>query len=293
MRILVSGASGMIGSVVAPYLASQGHEIVRLVRREPDPGEVRWDPDAGIIDADRLEGFDGVVHLATMPWPARWTAEAKRRMRANRLAANGLLAGTVAGLKRKPRVLVCSSGMGFYPSSGDQVITEDSAPGSDFLAMLQRDGEAATQKASAAGIRVVNLRTPMVVGGAAIRRGMGRMGNGYQWTSWVGRDELAAIIDHVLQSESLAGPVNPCSPNPVRNAEFAATLGRVLGSKPGMSIPAFLLRLMLGEMAEALMLASRRIEPRKLLASGYQFRYPLLEDALGHELEAARQAQAA
>jgi len=288
VRILISGASGVIGSVVAPYLASQGHEMVRLVRREPGSGEVRWDPDAGIIDADRLEGFDGVVHLATMPWPARWTAEARRKMRANRLATNGLLARTLADLKRKPRVLVCASGMGIYPSSGDQIITEDNAMGSDFLAMLQRDGETATQKASAAGIRVVNLRTPMVVGGSTIRRSMGRFGNGRQWTSWVGRDELAGIINHVLQTESLAGPINPCSPNPVRNAEFAATLGRVLGSKPGMPIPAFLLRLMLGEMAEALILASRRIEPRKLLASGYQFRYPLLEEALRHELEAAK-----
>jgi len=277
----------MIGSAVAPYLASQGHEVVRLVRREPGDGEVRWDPDAGTIDAAGLEGFDGVVHVASMPWPARWTSEAKKQMRANRIVTNSLLAETLASRQRKPRVLVCASGMGIYPSCGDQVITEESALGSDFLATLQRDGEAAAAQASSAGIRVVNLRIPAVLGGAAIRRNMGRLGSGRQWSSWVALDELANIVNYVLVTDALVGPVNPVSPNPVRNAEYAATLSRVLGSKPGLPIPAFLLRLMLGEMGDALILASRRIEPRKLLATGYQFRFPTLEVALRHELGAA------
>ena len=277
----------MIGSALAPYLASQGHEVVRLVRREPGAGEVRWDPDAGTIDAAGLEGFDGVVHVASMPWPARWTSEAKKQMRANRIVTNSLLAETLASRRRKPRVLVCASGMGIYPSSGDQVITEESALGSDFLATLQRDGEAAAAQASTAGIRVVNLRIPAVLGGAAIRRNMGRLGSGRQWSSWVARDELASIVNHVLVTDALVGPVNPVSPNPVRNAEYAATLSRALGSKPGLPIPAFLLRLMLGEMGDALILASRRIEPRKLLATGYQFRFAELEVALRHELGAA------
>ncbi len=284
MRILMSGTSGMIGSVVAPYLASQGHEVVRLVRREAGAGEVRWDPDAGTIDAAGVEGFDGVVHVASMPWPLRWTPQFKEQMRANRLGSNRLLAETLAACQRKPKVFVYASGMGIYPSSGDQILTEDSALGTDFLAQLQRDGEAATAPASAAGIRVVPLRIPAVLGGATLRRAMGRVGNGRQWSSWVARDELASIVQHVLVTDELAGPVNPVSPNPVRNAEFSATHSRVLGARPGLPLPAFLLRLMLGEMADALILASRRIEPRRLLATGYQFRFPDLETALRHEL---------
>jgi uncharacterized protein (TIGR01777 family) len=284
MRILISGSSGMIGSAVTPYLASQGHEVVRLVRRQPAAGEVRWDPDVGTIDAAGLEGFDGVVHVASMPWPMRWTPEAKKKLRANRLGTNSLLATALAGCQRKPRVLICASGMGIYPPSGEQIITEENALGVDFLARLQCDGEAAAMQAANVGIRVVNLRIPAVLGGAAVRRNMGRIGNGKQWSSWVGRDELAAIINFIIENDSLTGPVNPVSPNPVRNAELAATLSRVLGRKPGPSMPAFLLRIMLGEMAEALILASRRLVPGKLLAAGYKFRFPELEVALRHEL---------
>ena len=284
MKILIAGASGMIGSAVAPYLTSQGHEVYRLVRRDPAAGEVKWDPDAGSLDTSAVEGFDGVVHVASMRWPARWTSKAKQQIYNNRIQTNSLLAKTLAGCQRKPRVLVCASGMGIYSSSGDQILTEDSPVGTDFLAHLQCDGEAATAPASAAGIRVVNLRIPGVMGDKSLKQNIGRIGTGAQWTSWVSRDELANIINFVLVSDVLVGPVNSVSPNPVRNAEFAATLSRVLGRKPGPRMPAFLLRLMLGEMAEALILASRRIEPRKLLAAGYQFRYPKLEEALRHEL---------
>lgn len=283
MRILISGSSGMIGSAVTPYLASQGHEVVRLVRRQPAAGEVGWDPDAGTIDAAGLEGFEGVVHVASMPWPMRWTPAAKEKMRANRLGTNSLLATTLAGCQHKPRVLICASGMGIYPPSVEQIITEENAPGVDFLAQLQCDGEAAAMQACSAGIRVVNLRIPAVLGGAAVRRNMGRMGSGKQWSSWVSRDELATIINFIIENDSLTGPVNPVSPNPVRNAEMAATLSRVLGRKPGPSMPAFLLRILLGEMAEALILASRRIIPSRLLAAGYSFRFPDLEGAIIHE----------
>lgn len=274
----------MIGSAVVPYLASQGHEIIRLVRHEAGAGEVFWDPDAGKIDSEGLEGFDGVVNLATMQWPGRWTTSAKQKIRTNRLATNGLLAENLAKCNKKPNILICSSGMGIYPSSGDQVITEDSAIGSDFLATLQRDGEAAAMKASGAGVRVVNLRTPAVLGGEAIRRNIGRIGDGEQWSPWISRDELASIIGYVLVNDAIIGPLNPVSPNTLRNSEYTETVSRVMGRKPGASIPAFLLRLMIGEMANALLLASRRIEPKKLLDNGYQFRYPALEGALHHEL---------
>ena len=284
MKILIAGANGMIGSAVAPYLASQGHELTRLVRRQASEGEVRWDPDSGSIDAAGLEGLDGVVNVATMPWPMRWNGEAKKKMIANRMSTNGLLARTLAACRRKPQFLVCASGMGIYPSSGDQWITEENPTGSDFLANLQCEGEAAAMQANNAGIRVVNLRIPPVLGGATLHRSMGRIGSGQQWSSWIGRDELASIINFVLLNDELAGPVNPVSPNPLRNTDFAAIHNRVLGVRSGPAVPAFVIRLMLGEMATALILASRRIEPRKLLDAGYSFRFPDLETALRHEL---------
>jgi uncharacterized protein (TIGR01777 family) len=284
MKILIAGASGMIGSIVAPYLASQGHEVAKLVRHSPGAGEVFWDPEAGSIDSDGLEGFDGVVHLASMRWPARWTTKAKNQIYANRTQTNSLIAKALSGCTHKPAVLICSSGMGFYPSSGDQILTEESPGGIDWLAHLQSDGEAATAPASNAGIRVVNLRTPPVLGGDAVRQSTNRMGSGQQWSSWVSRDELARIIHHVLLTSTLVGPVNPVSPNPMRNAEFTEVVSRILGQKPGPSMPAILLRLMFGEMANALILASRRILPSKLQAAGYEFHFPELELAVRHEL---------
>ncbi|MCX6030972.1 MAG: TIGR01777 family oxidoreductase [Chloroflexi bacterium] len=286
MRILIAGVGGLVGSAVASHLASQGHAIVRLVRRTPVAGEVRWDPETGAIDAADIEDFDSVVHVASAAWPMRWTATAKQQIRANRLATNSLLAGALAICKRKPLVLVCASGMGIYPPSGEQIITEESAVGTSFLAHLQRDGEAATAPASVAGIRVVHLRIPPVLAKAGIQRGTNRIGSGRQWMSWVARDELAGIVEHVLVTDTLVGPVNPVSPNPVRNADFAAIVARVLGRKPGPTMPAFLMHLLLGEMADEFLLASRRMEPRKLLATGYQFRFSELEAALRHELKA-------
>ena len=285
MRILIAGASGMIGSVIAPYLASQGHEVVRLVRRETGTGEVRWDPEAGTIDAAGVEGFDGVVHLATMPWPMRWTAKAKQRIRANRLATNRLLAESLAGCEHKPQVLICASGMGYYPPSGDTVLTENSPAGTSFLARLQQDGEAATAPASEADIRVVHLRIPPVLGGAALQKIGFQAGDGQQWASWVGRDELASIIEFALTTEALTGPVNAVSPNPMRSADFARASSEALGQKWGGIMPAFLVRLLMGEMGEEFLLSSRRIQPAKLLAAGYRFRFPELEQALRHEME--------
>ena len=284
MKTLIAGSNGMIGSAVTRQLLQQGHQVIRLVRREPGIGEVFWNPDAGKIDKASIEGFDAVIHLATMRWPMRWTAKAKLAIHTNRLATNRLLAESLAGCEHKPEVLICASGMGIYPSSGDQVLNEDSPVGTDFLAHLQCAGETATEPASAAGIRVVNLRIPAVLGGAEPRRNIGRMGSGRQWTSWVARDELPSIVEYLLMTDMLVGPVNPVSPNPVRNAEMAATLSRVQGRKPGPSMPAFLLRILLGEMAESLILASRRLMPGKLLAAGYEFRFPKLEVALRHEL---------
>jgi len=291
MRVLISGSNGLIGSAVTSYLLDQGHTVTRLVRRTPQAGEVWWDPDGGRIDAAGLEGFDGVVHVASMPWPPHWTDEFKAKMRANRTGTCRLLAETLAECRHKPHVLVCASGMGYYPPSGDQVLDETCPGGDDFIATLQREGEAAAAPANAAGIRVVHLRIPAVIGGAtldslvaSLRCGMGRLGDGRQWSSWVGRDELASIVQYALTTGTLYGPVNAVSPNPVRNAEFTATLGRVVGRRPFLPVPAFLLRMLGGEMAETFALASRRLVPRRLLESGYRFRFSELEAALRHEL---------
>ncbi len=285
MKILIAGSNGMIGTAVTRHLTQCGHTVVRLVRQTPSPGQVWWNPDAGEIDKAGLEGFDGVVHLATMPWPMRWTASSKQKMRLNRLTTNRLLAESLAGCESKPRVLICASGMGYYPSSGDTVLVEDSPAGTSFLAKLQQDGEAATALASQAGIRVVHLRIPPVLGGAALQRVGFQAGDGQQWMSWISRDELALIVEFALMTENLSGPVNAVSPIPLRSAEFAAISTRALGRKSGGVMPAFIVRLVMGEMGEELILASRRIQPAKLLAAGYQFQFPELESALRHEMD--------
>jgi uncharacterized protein (TIGR01777 family) len=283
MKILIAGSNGMIGSAATRHLIECGYEVIRLVRTTPGPGEVWWDPDAGEIDTAGLGGFNGVIHLASMPWPMRWTAKAKERIRANRLATNSLLAASLAGCMHKPQVLICASGMGYYPSSGDDVLTEDSPAGTSFLARLQQDGEAATTPASEAGIRVVHLRIPPVIGGSTLQRVGFQAGDGQQWMSWVGLDELASIIEFALRTETLIGPVNAVSPNPLRNAEFATVSTRALGQKPGGVMPTFVVRLVMGEMGDELILASRRIQPTRLLTAGYHFRFPDIAAALLHE----------
>lgn len=287
MKILIGGSHGMIGSVLTHHLQDRGYDVHRLVRQTPGPGEVWWDPDGGKIEAAGLEGFDGVIHLATMPWPSRWTPSVKQSLTANRLGTTRLLTESLARCDNRPKVFISASGMGYYSSSGDAVLTEASPAGGTFLAKLQCDAELATKPASLGGIRVVNPRIPAVLGGDMLKRAGFRAGSGKQWMSWVSRDELVSIIEFALTHESLGGPVNAVSPNSVRNAEFSKTAIRVLGRKSGGYIPAILVRMMFGEMGEELILASRRIQPTKLLAAGYQFQYADLEQALRHEADKA------
>ncbi len=296
MKILVAGSHGMVGSAVTRHLIECGHGVVRLVRHAPGPGEIWWAPDAGQIDAAGADGFDGVVQVASMPWPMRWTAKAKQKIRANRVETNHLLAESLAGCAHAPKVLVCAAGQGYYPPSGDDILTEDSPMGTSFLARLDYDGEEATAHASRAGIRVVHLRIPTVLGGERLKQIGFQARDGRQWMSWIGRDELASIIEFVLRTDALSGPVNASSPNPMRLADFARVACAAMGQKLGGAMPAFVVRLLMGEMGEEFILASRRVQPAKLLEAGYKFRYPDLADALRHErdcLEADGALQAA
>jgi len=301
MKISVSGSTGLIGSALVSFLASQGHEVIPLTRAKPAPGKagIQWDPAAGTIDVTGLEGLDGVVHLAGESIAQRWTPAAKARIRESRIRGTRLLAESLARLAQPPKVLVSASAIGYYGDRGDEVLREESGPGSDFLAGVARDWEAATEPADQVGIRVVPLRIGIVLspaGGALarmllpFRMGVGGViGSGRQYWSWIAIEDLLGAILHALTTKTLRGPVNTVAPNPVTNREFTKILGRVLGRPTVFPLPAFAAHLALGEMADALLLASARVDPGKLLASGYQFRYPDLEEALRHLLGKARQ----
>ena len=295
LKVAVTGASGLIGTAVVRRLEGDGHTVLRLVRRPPrSPREVRWDPDAGTIDAGGLEGVDGVVHLAGENVGHRWTAERKRRIQASRAGATRLLARTLSGLQRKPRVLVSASAVGLYGDRGDERLDEMSAPGGGFLAGVVRDWEEAARGVQAAGIRLVMLRFGVVLsprGGALqklltpFRMGAGGVvGSGRQWMSWISLDDAVDLVMKALVDGRLQGPVNAAA-GAVTNAEFTRTLARVLGRPALVPVPAFALRLLFGEMADETILASQRVQPRVLTQLGYSFRHGELEDALRAALE--------
>jgi uncharacterized protein (TIGR01777 family) len=296
MKILVSGSSGTVGSALVPLLTSEGYTVTRLVRSKPKDadGAIGWDPIGGTIDTARLEGHDGVVHLAGENIAGRWTPAKKAAIRDSRVRGTRLLAEALAGLQQPPRVLVCASALGYYGDRGDLVLREDTGSGTGFLAETCREWEAAARPAAEKGIRVVHLRIGIVLSprGGALKEMLmpfkmgvgGRMGTGKQYWSWVAVDDVAGIIHHALTNESLQGPVNTSTPNPVTNREFTKVFGRVLGRPTILPMPAFAAKLALGEMAEELLLASQRLDVSKLLDSGYQFRYPELESALRHLL---------
>ena len=297
MNILVTGASGLIGSTLVPFLSSTGHEVTRLVRSQPRPGEraVRWEPTAGSIEESGLRGVEAVVHLAGENISERWTAEKKARIRDSRVTGTRLLCEALARLDPPPKVLVSASAIGYYGDRGEEILTEDSPPGQGFLAEVCRAWEASTAPAQQKGIRVVPVRFGVVLsdaGGALakmlppFRMGMGGiLGSGRQYVSWIAVDDAVGAIHHVVVTESLRGPTNATSPNAVTNQEFTKALGKVLGRPTVVPMPAFAARLMFGEMADGLLLASARVQPAKLVASGYAFRYPDLEAALRHLLK--------
>lgn len=297
LHIAVTGSSGLIGTRLAAFLAACGHHVTRVVRRPPDPDaeEVSWDPTTGRIDAAALQETDCVVHLAGDNVAAgRWTQARKDAIRTSRVVGTRLLSEALAKLANPPRALIAASAIGYYGDRGDDRLTEDSPPGTGFLADVCRQWEAATEPAVQAGIRVVNLRTGVVlsaVGGALARMltpfkfGLGGIvGSGRQYMSWIALDDLVAAIRHLILADDVSGPVNAVSPNPVTNREFTKTLGRVLRRPTILPLPAAVVRLLFGEMGQALLLASARIVRLRLQTSGFEFSHPHLEDALRHEL---------
>ncbi len=296
MKLLISGSHGLVGKALVKSLVAEGHDIFRLVRHAPgSDSEIEWSPDRYSIALARLEGFDAVVHLAGESIAAgRWDEEKKRKIRVSRIKGTKLLSDALANLARPPKTLISASAIGYYGNRGDEVLTETSPPGDDFLAGVCVEWENATAHATEKGIRVVNTRFGIILdseGGALakmltpFRMGVGgKIGSGKQWMSWIALDDVVAALEYVLASETVKGPVNFVAPNPVRNAEFTKALGRVLSRPTIFPIPAFGVRLLFGEMADALLLSSQRVEPKRLNEAGYQFRYSVLEAALRHIL---------
>ncbi|MHB0960163.1 MAG: TIGR01777 family oxidoreductase [Pirellulaceae bacterium] len=294
-RVAVSGSHGLIGSAVVSRFARGGHHVVRLVRHEPAEGEVAWSPADASFDASPLEGIDGVVHLAGSNIAAgRWTKARKQLLRESRIRGTRILSEGLARLSRPPKVLVAASAVGWYGDRGEELLDEQSPPGEGFLAELAQEWEGATRPATEVGIRVVALRFGVVLSaedGAlrkmlpAFRWGVaGALGSGQQYWSWISLEDAAGAIEHALQTNALTGPVNAVAPQPVTNRTFTETLGHVLHRPTRIAIPAAVIRFALGEMADALLLSSTRVVPRRLMETGYVFRHDDLEDALRHLL---------
>jgi len=289
-RILVSGVSGPIGAALLPTLKTRGYEVTRLVRGvATGEDQVSWDPGKPIAP-EAVSGFDAVIHLAGESIVGRWTNEKRLKIRESRVAGTTALAEALAQAKDKPQVFACSSAIGYYGDRGEEVLNEASAPGSGFLPDVCREWEAATQSAIDAGIRTVQMRTGIVLspaGGALgkmlppFKMGVGgRIGDGQQWMSWIDVQDMVGAIHHILKSDLLQGPVNMVAPKPVTNVEFTKTLASVLSRPAILPMPAFVVKLVFGEMGETVLLGSQRVEPAQLVASGYPFRFSSLRASL-------------
>jgi uncharacterized protein (TIGR01777 family) len=297
MKILIGGSSGLVGTALIKSLETDGHEIFRLVRRAPQSKtEVEWSPDRYSIALARIEGFDAVVNLAGESIAdGRWTDDKKRRIRDSRVKGTKLLGDALANLTVPPKTFICAAAIGYYGNRDDELLTETSAPGTDFLAEVCAQWETATALAVEKGIRVVNARFGIILdteGGALkkmlppFRMGVGgKIGSGKQWMSWIALEDVVSALNFALTNGSVRGPVNFVAPNPVTNAEFTKTLGRVLSRPTLFPIPAFGVKLIFGEMGEALLLGGQRVEPVRLSSNGFQFAHPQLEAALSSILK--------
>jgi len=289
MKIGITGSSGLVGSFLVPMLTREGHDVIRL--RRPDD----WDPEKGTVNPSVLSGIDTMIHLAGENIASRrWTDSQKQRIRDSRVKGTKLIAETISKMQPPPNVLVSASAMGYYGDRGSEMLREDSPPGSGFLADVCRQWEAATDAATRKGIRVVHLRTGIVLSakdGALAKMLLpfklgigGKIGSGNQYWSWISLDDMCGAIVHAIHAAGLHGPVNIVSPTPVTNAEFTKALGRALGRPTIFPMPEFAARMALGEMADALLLASARVEPAKLVASRFVFKHRELEPALRYVL---------
>jgi len=289
-KILVSGVSGPIGVALLPLLKSHGYEVTRLVRGSATgANQIAWNP-AQPLSPESVSGFDAVVHLAGESVVGRWTVAKKAAIRDSRVLGTRNLAEALAKTAQPPRVLISASAIGYYGDRREEVLREDSPSGEGFLPEVCREWEAAAEPAAKAGIRTAQIRIGVVLsatGGALqkmlppFRLGLGgNMGNGRQWWSWIDVADLVGAVHHIMQAESLCGPVNMVAPNPVKNSEFTRILASVLSRPAIFPMPAFAARLAFGQMADELLLASQRVEPAKLLASGYVFQRRDLRQAL-------------
>lgn len=298
-RIAVTGASGFVGSALVAALRADGCTVLTIGRRvlgrqSRAVSDVEWDPRAGTLDAVALAGVEAVVHLAGAPVGRRWTRARKREIRESRVLGTSLIAQTMTRLSPMPQVLLAASAIGYYGSRGDDWLDEESASGSDFLANVVVAWERAADATRAAGVRVVHARTGLVLGrtGGALARLLpafrvglgGRLGDGRQWMSWITRTDLVSALRFALETDAVIGAVNAVSPSPVTNAEFTATLARVLGRPAFARVPAIALRVAFGEMAAATLLASQRVRPGRLGRAGFVCAHPNLEEALRFEL---------
>lgn len=294
MKIVISGASGLIGSALVPALRADDHEVVKLVRRAPTSAdEIRWDPAGGDLDASALEGVDAIVNLSGENLGKRWTEARKRAILDSRVQTTELLARAAAARETRPTVLVVASAVGFYGDRGDEILTEESAHGSGFLADVVHRWEAAADPAREAGIRVVHLRQGIVIskdGGALepmllpFKLGVGgRVGSGKQWWSWIGMDDLTACYARALHSD-LAGAVNATAPNPATNQQFTKALGAALHRPTVFTVPGFAARALFGEMGDAMLLRGQRVIPARLLDAGFEFTAPTIDVALERAL---------
>jgi uncharacterized protein (TIGR01777 family) len=291
MKIVISGASGLIGTQLVAKLSSNGHEVVRLVRRSSKAGEIQWNPKSGTLDAAALEGTDAVIHLSGAGiGDKRWTDGYRKEILDSRTATTALLANTMASLSRKPSVFLSGSAIGIYGARNDEQLTEVSTHGTGFLAEVCEQWEAAAKPAVDAGIRTVYLRTGIVLSpkGGALKKLLplfklgvgGKFGNGKQWQSWISIDDEIGAIEYLLTA-NVIGAVNLTAPNPVTNAEFTKVLASVLKRPAIVPVPTFAPKILLGgELADALLFTGQRVIPAALNASGYAFKHTTLESAL-------------
>ncbi len=300
MKILISGSSGFVGTALIESLRNDGHTVARLLRgnREIPAGDVRWDPVAGTIDLEAAEHSDALVNLGGENiGEKRWTTARKAELRSSRVNTTRSLVDAIAKLRNPPKVFISASATGYYGSRGDEQLTESSGPGNSFLADLSAEWEAAASRAQSRGIRVVIPRFGIILaahGGALPRMLLpfkmgfgGRLGSGHQWMSWVTLNDVTCIVRYLITRTDLHGPVNVVAPNPVQNSEFTRTLARVLHRPAIFPAPEFALRLVLGEMADGLLLGSQRVLPAKLADAGYEFRDAELTSALAYVLRKA------